>query len=329
MNLEMRILFTIILLLSAALCGAVAGPQSTEETTQQGIDAFRQGDNPKAIKILKAAVKRNRDDSEGWYYLALAYDKTGEFGNARPALEEVVRLRPELAEAHRRLSFALILAGQTELAVAEARRAIDLGDNNIEPHYVIAEASLRAGDAEKALAEANQALRVQNYALALVTKSLALASLKRYGEAATTLSSVVLANAGDPDTEIWQEQIDRWRGWANSSISAATPTTPAETKPMAEVFTGRDVSQKLRVLDKPEPTYSEAARRAGVEGTVIIRAVFGYDGQVRSINVVRTLPYGLLANAIGAARKIRFTPAMKDGRPVSMWLELQYNFNLY
>jgi len=42
-----------------------------------------------------------------------------------------------------------------------------------------------------------------------------------------------------------------------------------------------------------------------------------------------TLPDGLTEMATEAARKIRFIPAIKDGRFVSMWMELQYNFNLY
>jgi hypothetical protein len=44
---------------------------------------------------------------------------------------------------------------------------------------------------------------------------------------------------------------------------------------------------------------------------------------------MRALGYGLTSQAAKAARKIEFTPATKDGRSVSMWVELQYNFNLY
>ena len=95
------------------------------------------------------------------------------------------------------------------------------------------------------------------------------------------------------------------------------------------VFTGREVTQKVRVLEKPEPTYTESARMFGVEGTVVLRAVFSKEGEVTKVYVVKKLPHGLTQQAINAGRKIRFTPAMKDGRPVSMWIELQYNFNLY
>lgn len=95
------------------------------------------------------------------------------------------------------------------------------------------------------------------------------------------------------------------------------------------IFSGREVTQKARVLEKKEPTYTEMARKFGTQGTVVLRAVFSKDGEVTNIQVVRKLPHGLTQNAVAAARAIRFTPAMKDGQPVSMWMELQYNFNLY
>jgi TonB family protein len=83
------------------------------------------------------------------------------------------------------------------------------------------------------------------------------------------------------------------------------------------------------VLSKPEPTYTEAARKNQITGTVILRAVFSSGGSVTNIHAVSGLPDGLTERAIAAAKQIRFVPATKDGRPVSMWMELQYNFNLY
>jgi outer membrane biosynthesis protein TonB len=44
---------------------------------------------------------------------------------------------------------------------------------------------------------------------------------------------------------------------------------------------------------------------------------------------MQALPYGLTTRAVRAARQIRFTPAEKDGKPVSMYIQLEYNFNLY
>jgi TonB family protein len=79
---------------------------------------------------------------------------------------------------------------------------------------------------------------------------------------------------------------------------------------------------------KPEPAYTEVARENQVTGTVILKCVFASNGSITN-RVVSGLPYGLTERAIDAARKIKFIPAMKDGKYVSMWMQLEYNFNLY
>jgi len=94
-------------------------------------------------------------------------------------------------------------------------------------------------------------------------------------------------------------------------------------------FAGSQVQQRARVLYKPEPTYTEDARRNQVTGTVMLRVVFASNGDVVQIHAVRTLPYGLTERAIAAARQIKFVPAVKDGHPVSVFMQLEYNFNLY
>jgi TonB family protein len=97
----------------------------------------------------------------------------------------------------------------------------------------------------------------------------------------------------------------------------------------SRIFSGKEVNSKARVLEKPEPTYTEAARKNQITGTVVLRAVFSAGGSVTNIHAVSGLPDGLTEKAIAAAKNIRFVPATKDGHPVSMWMELQYNFNLY
>lgn len=94
-------------------------------------------------------------------------------------------------------------------------------------------------------------------------------------------------------------------------------------------FNPGEVTQKVRILSKPEPQYTEAARKNQVTGTVVIRAVFSASGEVTNIRTIRSLPDGLTEKAIAAARQIRFEPARKDGRVVSQYVQIEYNFNLY
>jgi TonB family protein len=87
--------------------------------------------------------------------------------------------------------------------------------------------------------------------------------------------------------------------------------------------------ERAHLLSKPEPQYTEDARRNQITGTVVLKVVFGSSGEVEQIRAVRTLPFGLTERAIAAARQIRFEPAKRDGRPVSVAMQLEYNFNLY
>ena len=94
-------------------------------------------------------------------------------------------------------------------------------------------------------------------------------------------------------------------------------------------FRGFEVEQRARLLTKPEPQYTEEARKQGISGTVMLRVVFSSGGEVVQIRALKTLPFGLTEKAISAARLIKFVPAIKGGRPVSVHMQLEYNFNLY
>ena len=61
----------------------------------------------------------------------------------------------------------------------------------------------------------------------------------------------------------------------------------------------------------------------------MIRCVFRSTGVVSDLHVISGLDDGLTENALAAAKQIKFIPAINEGHFVSMWMELQYNFNLY
>jgi TonB family protein len=96
-----------------------------------------------------------------------------------------------------------------------------------------------------------------------------------------------------------------------------------------KTFKPGEVTQKARILSKPSPEYTEEARKNQVTGTVTLQMVFSSSGGVTNIRTISGLPYGLTEKAIAAARRISFSPAMKDGRPVSQYIRVEYNFNIY
>lgn len=79
----------------------------------------------------------------------------------------------------------------------------------------------------------------------------------------------------------------------------------------------------------PDPQYSEEARKAKYQGTVVLWAVIGPDGRPRELRASRSLGMGLDEKAIEAVKLWRFEPAMKDGRPVAVQINIEVNFRLY
>jgi TonB family protein len=116
--------------------------------------------------------------------------------------------------------------------------------------------------------------------------------------------------------------INSGRDNSNSNQSSA-PLDPNR------IYSIKEVTQKPVILFKPEPAYTEEARRNSTQGVVVLRVVLKADGTVSGIKPITSLPDGLTERAMLAARQIKFKPAMKDGRPVSIAQTLEYNFNLY
>ncbi|MBA3241928.1 MAG: energy transducer TonB, partial [Acidobacteria bacterium] len=76
-------------------------------------------------------------------------------------------------------------------------------------------------------------------------------------------------------------------------------------------FRQNEVTRKALIVSKPEPGFTEEARKENVTGIVRLRAVLSSSGAVTNISVVKGLPGGLTEKAVAAARNIRFQPAQK------------------
>jgi TonB family protein len=117
----------------------------------------------------------------------------------------------------------------------------------------------------------------------------------------------------------------------------AQKSTEQETKQNGDAQTdeqkayhGPEVTKRARILAKPAPDYPRRARESNVAGEVVLRIILLSSGEVSDeVTVIRGLPEGVTEAAIKAAHKIKFTPAEKDGRPVSQYVTVIYNFNLY
>jgi TonB family protein len=84
-----------------------------------------------------------------------------------------------------------------------------------------------------------------------------------------------------------------------------------------------------RAIYKPEPDYSDEARKVGFQGVVVLWAVIGTDGHPAQLGVARSLGMGLDEKALAAVQQWRFEPARKDGRPVAARIYVEVDFHLF
>ena len=88
------------------------------------------------------------------------------------------------------------------------------------------------------------------------------------------------------------------------------------------------ITQEPRLLHSEEPEYTDEARRARHQGSVLLAIDVDVNGRVTNIRVIRSLGLGLDEKAIAAVQKWKFRPAMAGGRPVTAPAQVQVTFHL-
>jgi TonB family protein len=119
-------------------------------------------------------------------------------------------------------------------------------------------------------------------------------------------------------------------------LAQAKTKSPGDLESVRQAFEKMAAEQaasqgdrKPRLLTHFEPRYTDDARAKGIEGTVLLGFTIDHDGVPQGIQLKRSLYPSLDQAAIEAVRDWRFTPAMKNGQVVSMWVESEIRFNLY
>src|SRR6516162_10136335 len=95
-------------------------------------------------------------------------------------------------------------------------------------------------------------------------------------------------------------------GWSAEALSVAPPT----------------------IRYKPNPAYSAEGRERKIQGDVVLEVIFLASGQIKVTRVVSGLDFGMDDEAIHAAQRIRFTPAMLHGKPVDFSARIRIEFRL-
>ena len=82
------------------------------------------------------------------------------------------------------------------------------------------------------------------------------------------------------------------------------------------------------IVFKVDPEYSEQARKAKYQGTVVLRCIVQKDGTVRDIKIMQSLGLGLDEKAVDAVKQWKFRPGMRRGEAVDVTADIEVTFRL-
>ena len=93
------------------------------------------------------------------------------------------------------------------------------------------------------------------------------------------------------------------------------------------VYKHSDASRKATFNSRPSPSLTDEAIANAVRGQVVLSAVLCRTGRVTDIQVIEGLPFGVTERAVEAVGQARFSPAEKDGQPVSVATRFVFKFS--
>lgn len=137
--------------------------------------------------------------------------------------------------------------------------------------------------------------------------------------------------------QLWQRRILSGRVRApDLADSDADVVRIVSSDPGAVGYVAADTPlqgvRELPVVEVPErlsyqpPRYTDVARRAGVQGVVLLRLEVDAEGRVSGVDVVKDLPMGLTGEAVRSARTWRYEPARLDDEPVGVSFDVAVRF---
>lgn len=332
-----KIALAVAILFSANAVLAQQGEGGGE--LQRGITLYRQGAYQQAVNVLEglSKIKGVKDEPTVLNYLGLAYLGQNELKKARKTFEKGVELAPQNAALRANFAFALLRNNKPKEARREADQAVALDAKLFMAYFIRGTSFLRTGDFDESIADADRAIGINaGFAAAYTLKADALVAQfgKRtsggsnpreqadlLGKAVETLEACRKRCTTSADIEAQRDKLESFKAFYDffSRDKTAVLSSAASTDPGTVPVT---------IISKPRASFTEEARNAMVNGTIVLAALFGTSGKVTNVIVLKPLGYGLDEVAVRAAFGIQFTPAMKDGKPIPVVKTVEYTFSV-
>ena len=121
------------------------------------------------------------------------------------------------------------------------------------------------------------------------------------------------------DLTIQEETFD-----FEQEVEDLPPPPPEEEEPIVPFYA---LSDKPVEIKRVNPVYPELAKKAGIEGTVVVKVLVNTKGDVEQVEILKSHPL-LDESAIEAARQFKFKPAKQRDKFVKVWVSIPFNFKL-
>ena len=320
--------------------------------------AMEAQDNPVQVQpdvdatIRAAMSQKNHEMLES---AASAFEKQRQFDTAQKLLESAVAIRGEVS-GQQSQEYGL---GLVKLADLEERRgnrdsAVEfytkaagvLGESPQASHALIhlGLAALVKGDFDQAAVHFQHAQSVDPSAAGQALMWLAVVNVrqKKFDQAETFFkSSLALEDPTSHQAAITMKlyaDLLKLQGRTDESKDMVSASNAAQHSSQSRILVKPAANSGVyrvggsvtapSVLSKADPEYSEEARAARYQGTVLVSVQIGPDGLAHNAEILQSLGLGLDEKAIAAISQWRFKPGTKDGQPVTVAATIEVNFRL-
>ena len=273
------------------------------------------------FSLASEAVCQQQETAEQFVERAKKAIKNDEWGRAQSGIRHALALKPESAEANFIAAQVYWHEGARSMAIDSLTKAIETQPIFPEAHFLLAQCLKESHMPEKAREEVNVAMS-QGTPLFPAYRLLAEIDLAKgdFDAAITSLETALRFSPGGDteDAARLREQIEQSRQFAENLKRFAVLEADQKAPDIVRPF----------LLNLAQPRYTEEARALKIQGTVSMGVLVTENGDVDSVLIFRGLGHGLDEQATEVARKLKFSPATRSGKPIPYWTKLSVEFNL-
>jgi TonB family protein len=306
-------------------------PQTADEAYRRGTRLMQTRHVDEAISMFNRAILLKPDWAQAFAARGRALSQAKRYGEAINDFDEAIRLEPEHAAWYDSRGLSYSNSGQHSRAIEDYARAIEMSPTTSAYYNNRGWAYSELGQFEEAIADLSRAIQlVPDYVKAYENRGTAYARMKDWPHAIADYTAAIQIT---PTAWLYQRRADAkfaagdQSGADEDRQKAAAQTATTAPSASGAYRIGNGVTPP-RLSSKVEPKYSEEARRAGFEGSVVLSVVVDTDGKPRDLRIIRPLGLGLDQKALEAVSQWRFFPGTKDGQAVPVQAQIEVNFRL-